>query len=394
MKAGHWRVGGAITTLLVALAAGQSALERAAAQGERGEVPRFEVDPLWPKQLPNNWIIGSAIGVSIDASDRIWLLHRPSTLLDNEKAAALDPPRAECCYPAPPVLVFDQAGNLVKSWGGRKAGADEWPDSEHGLFIDYKGNVWLGGNGGKDAQVMKFTQDGKFLLKIGNKGQSGGSNDTANFRQPTTVWVDPATNEAYVADGYGNRRVAVFDADTGQYKRHWGAYGNKPDDADPYNSGSANVAANYDPEGPPAKQFGRAVHCAAVSKDGFVYVCDRTNNRIQVFRRDGTFVKEAFINKRTRGFGSAFEVGFSIDPGQRFLFNLDGMNEQVVIMRRDTMEILDKFGHKGRQPGQFYAVHSIALDSKGNIYTAETQEGKRLQRFLYRGLGPAPGRGN
>jgi sugar lactone lactonase YvrE len=359
--------------LLVAAVVGQSALDRVAAQSPRGEqVPRFEVDPLWPKQLPNNWIIGSAVGVAVDANDRIWLLHRPSTLLDNEKAAALEPPRAECCYPAPPVLVFDQAGTLVNNWGGAKPGVDEWPDSEHGLFIDYKGNVWLGGNGAKDAQVMKFTQDGKFLMKIGNKGRSAGSNDTANFRQATTVWVDESTNEAYIADGYGNRRVAVFDADTGQYKRHWGAYGNKPDDADPYNSGSGNVAANYNPDGPPAKQFGRAVHCAAVSRDGLVYVCDRTNNRIQIFRRDGTFVREAFINKKARGFGSAFDVGFSIDPGQRFVFNLDGMDEEVDIM------------------GQFYAVHSIAVDSKGNIYTAETQEGKRLQRFLYRGMVPAP----
>lgn len=380
------RVGIAGALIMTALAIGQIGVNHLIAQGAGGDrAPQFEVDPLWPKQLPNNWIMGSVVGVSVDANDRIWMIHRPSSLVDNEKAAALNPPRAECCFPAPPVLVFDQAGNLVKSWGGAKSGVDQWPDSEHGIFVDHKGNVWLGGNGAKDAQVMKFTQDGTFLMKIGNKGQGRGSNDRENFRQPTTVYVDPATNEAYVADGYGNRRVAVFDADTGAYKRHWGAYGNTPDDDDPYNAGSANVAANYQPDDPPAKQFGRAVHCAAVSKDGFVYVCDRTNNRIQVFRRDGTFVREAFINRKARGFGSAFEVGFSTDPRQQFLFNVDGMDEKVDIIRRDTMEIVGRFGHKGRQPGQFFAVHSIAVDSKGNLYTGETLEGKRLQRFLYRG---------
>jgi len=384
-------VGMACAMGLAALGIGQVAVDRLMAQGARADRPaQFEVDPFWPKQLPNNWIMGSVVGVSVDANDRIWMIHRPSSLVDNEKAAALNPPRAECCFPAPPVLVFDQAGNLVKSWGGAQPGSDQWPDSEHGIFVDHKGNVWIGGNGAKDAQVMKFTQDGTFLMKIGNKGQGRGSNDLQNFRQPTTVFVDPATNEAYVADGYGNRRVAVFDADTGAYKRHWGAYGNKPDDDDPYNAGSANVAANYQPDDPPAKQFGRAVHCAAVSKDGFVYVCDRTNNRIQVFRRDGTFVRETFINRKARGFGSAFEVGFSTDPGQQFLFNVDGMDEKIDIIRRDTLEQVGRFGHKGRQPGQFFAVHSIAVDSRGNIYTGETLEGKRLQRFLYRRTSTRP----
>lgn len=385
-------VGATFLALLVALAVGQSVLEKAAvAQGrDSGQTPMFQVDPLWPKPLPNRWVIGSVVGVSVDSRDRIWMIHRPSSLTDNEKGAVLNPPLSECCVPAPPILVFDQAGTLVNSWGGPGAGY-EWPQSEHGIYVDYKDNVWIGGNGGKDTHVLKFTQDGKFLLQIGRQGKSGGSNDTENLNKATTMTVDPTTNELYVADGYGNRRVVVFEADTGKYKRHWGAYGNRPDDTYSYNNAGATVGKDYDPNKPPSQQFGRAVHGVVVSKDGLVYVSDRVNNRIQVFKKDGSFVKEGFINKRTLGFGSAFESAFSPDPQQRFLYNVDGMNQKVDILERDSLQILSNFGQGGRYPGQFYTVHSIAADSKGNIYTGETLEGKRLQRFLYKGMG-APAR--
>jgi hypothetical protein len=365
---------------VVALGIGGRWLERSALAQNARQVPIFEVDPMWPKPLPNRWIMGSVIGVSVDSRDRVWMVHRPSSLTDNEKGAVVDPPLSECCVPAPPILVFDQAGSLVKSWGGPGAGY-EWPRSEHGIHVDYKDNVWVAG-----THVLKFTQDGKFLLQIGAPGKSGGSNDIEHLNRPTTMTVDPATNEVYVADGYGNRRVIVFDADSGKYQRHWGAYGNKPDDSDEYNSTSAVVSKDYDPM-KPSKQFSRAVHGVAISKDGLVYVSDRVNDRIQVFRKDGTFVKELFINRHTRGFGSAFESAFSPDPQQQFLYNVDGMNQKVDVIRREPLQIIAAFGHGGRYPGQFYAVHSVATDSKGNIYTGETLEGKRLQRFLYRGMG-------
>ena len=379
--------GATILMLFATLAVGQHLLEpTVVARGQgSGQVPRFQVDPLWPKPLPNRWVMGSVIGVSVDSRDRIWMIHRPSSLSDNERAAALDPPLAACCVPAPPILVFDQEGNLVDSWGGPGAGY-QWPQSEHGLYVDDKDNVWIGGNGPNDHQIVKFTQDGRFLLQIGRSGMSKGSNDTENLKQPTTMTVDPVANEVYVADGYGNRRVIVFDADTGEYKRHWGAYGNRPDDADPYNASGATVGPDYDPDKPPSRQFSRAVHGVTISEDRLVYVADRVNNRVQVFEPDGTFVKEGFVDKRTRGFGSVFELAFSKDSGQQFLYNPNGMNQSVDILRRDSLEVVARFGQGGRYPGQFYAVHSIAVDSLGNIYTGETLEGKRLQRFVYQGM--------
>jgi DNA-binding beta-propeller fold protein YncE len=380
-------IGSTILTLLGALSVGQLLLEqRVAARGQDSvQTPRFAVDPLWPKPLPNKWVMGSVIGVSVDSMDQIWMIHRPSSLSDNEKAAALDPPWAACCVPAPPVLAFDQEGNLVDSWGGPGAGY-QWPQSEHGLYVDYKDNVWVGGNGRNDHQIVKFTRDGRFLLQIGRSGMSQGSNDTENLKQPTTMTVDPVANEVYVADGYGNRRVIVFDADTGEYKRHWGAYGNRPDDADTYNASGATVGPDYDADKPPSTQFSRAVHGVAISEDRLVYVADRVNNRLQVFEPNGTFVREAFVDRRTRGFGSVFELAFSKDSDQRFLYNPNGMNQSVDILLRDSLEVVARFGQGGRYPGQFYSVHSITVDSRGNIYTGETLEGKRLQRFVYQGM--------
>ena len=277
-------IGATLLVILVALGIAQTGLEKtAAAQGKTAvQAPMFEVDPLWPKPLPNHWLLGSTIGVSPDAQDNIWIIHRSSsTLNNNEKGAELTPPIAECCFGAPPVLAFDQAGNLVKHWGGPGEGY-EWPASNHGITIDYKGNVWIGGNGQKDGEVLKFTQDGKFLLQIGHFGKSGGSLDTENLHQAAKLYVDQGPNEVYIADGYGNHRVIVFDADSGKFKRMWGAYGNKPDDTN---------LGRYNPDAPPLQQFRNPVHCAEIAKDGLVYVCDRTNDRIQVFHKDGTFVK-------------------------------------------------------------------------------------------------------
>jgi DNA-binding beta-propeller fold protein YncE len=383
---------GSAFALLVAMAAGQALLERAAAQASQATVqaPRFEVDPFWPKPLPNHWLLGSSIGVAVDAQDHVWIVHRGGATLNarTEMGLAADPPTAEtCCAPAPAVLEFDPAGNLVGQWGGPGEGY-EWPESNHGITVDHKGNVWIGGNGrGKDPKtfadghLLKFTRSGKFLLQVGRASRSTGSHDTENFGGPAKIFVDARTNEVYVADGYGNRRVAVIDADTGKFKRYWGAYGNKPDDT--------RLPA-YDPAAPPAQQFRTPVHCAELSLDGLLYVCDRPNDRIQVFKPDGTFVKEVFIAPKTLGDGSVWDIAFSKDPRQRFLYVADGKNEKVYIIERESMTILTAFGDGGRQPGQFFAVHSIATDSKGNIYTTETYEGKRLQKFVFKGIGRVP----
>jgi DNA-binding beta-propeller fold protein YncE len=388
-------VGCALVALAVALAVAQAALDRAAqAQGgAKVMAPRFEVDPLWPKPLPNHWLLGSAIGVWVDDQDHVWIIHRSSATLNaNERGAELDPPTGECCRGAPPVLEFDQEGNLLRHWGGPGQGY-EWPESNHGIFVDHKGYVWIGGNGTRDSHILKFTKDGKFIAQYGRQGARectpspkggpprcvGNSHDPENFGRVAKIFVDPKTNEAFVADGYLNKRVAVLDADTGKMKRYWGAYGNKPDDTD---------LGRYDPAAPPAQQFRNPVHCADVSNDGYVYVCDRPNNRLQVFTRDGKFVKEAFYAKNSLGEGSVWDIAFSRDPQQRYIFLTDGRNMKVRIILRETLEEITNFGDGGRQPGQFFGVHSIATDSKGNIYTTETYEGKRVQRFVYKGLAP------
>jgi DNA-binding beta-propeller fold protein YncE len=372
----------ALAAGILGLGVGQAILQhQAEAQGSSVQAPSYVVDPLWPKPLPNNWLMGWTIGAWVDEQDNVWIIHRGAGgLHNNERGAELNPPIAECCRTAPPILVFDPAGNLVRSWGGPGPGY-EWPESNHGIHVDYKGNVWIGGNGQKDAHLLKFTKDGKFLLQVGGFGKNAGSNDLENFGRVAKIWVDPKTNEAYVADGYGNKRVAVIDADTGKMKRYWGAYGNRPDDTN---------LGPYDPAAPVAQQFRNPVHCVERSNDGLVYVCDRGNDRLQVFQPDGTFVKEAFYAKNTRGAGSVWDIVFSKDPEQRFIMLADGQNERVRIILRDTLEEIASFGDGGRQPGQFYGVHSIASDSKGNLYTTETYEGKRVQKFVYRGVASMP----
>ena len=379
MVARKFAIGGLLVLAIAGLAVGQSMLQnRAEAQGSGVQAPMFEVDALWPKPMPNGWLLGMTIGVWVDDQDHVWIIHRGSaTLHNNEKGAELNPPIAACCSAAPPVLVFDPAGNLVRSWGGPGQGY-EWPQSNHGVHVDYKGNVWIGGNGEKDAHLLKFTKDGKFLMQVGGLGKNAGSNDPENFGRVAKIWVDPKTNEAFVADGYLNKRVAVLDADTGKMKRMWGAYGNKPEDV---------THAAFDPKAPPAQQFRNPVHCVERTNDGLVYVCDRQANRIQVFQPDGKFVKEAFFARNTLASGSTWDIAFSRDAEQKYIFLADGQNERVRIVLRETLEELANFGDGGRQPGQFYGVHSIATDSKGNLYTTETYEGKRLQKFVLKGIG-------
>ena len=385
-------IGVTFVAVMVMLGIGQATLERAAAQSKSGQAPLFEVDPLWPKPLPNHWLLGSTIGVWVDDQEHVWIIHRSSaTLNERERGAEVNPPTGECCAGAPPVLEFDQAGNLLRHWGGPGQGY-EWPDSNHGIFVDHTGSVWIGGNGGPDQHVLKFTKDGKFLLQSGKKGARPGppgknnqptwlpdSNDPSNFGRVAKIFVEPKANEAYISDGYFNKRVAVLDGNSGKIKRFWGAYGNKPDDT---------PLGPYNPDAPPAQQFRGPVHCADVSNDGYVYVCDRGGDRIQVFTKDGKFVKEGFVAKRSLGEGSTWDIAFSRDREQRYLFVADGRNQKVRILMRDTLEELTNFGDGGRQPGQFFGVHSIATDSKGNIYTTETYEGKRVQRFVYKGMGP------
>ncbi len=383
-------IGATLVLTLGVLGLGQLALERSLeAEDAKVEAPTFEVDPFWPKPLPNQWLIGSTIGVTVDSRDHVFVIHRQATLNPStEVSAAATPPTAlECCVPAPPVLEFDPAGNLVGHWGGPGEGYD-WPQSNHGITVDPMDHVWIGGNGEGDSHILKFTRDGKFLKQFGHPAARrdkssaeakwvGGSHDKESFGRVAKISFDSSGKEAFVADGYLNKRVAVLDGATGEFKRYWGAYGKPPDDKD---------LGLYDPKAPPSPQFRNPVHCAEPSEDGLLYVCDRAGNRIQVFKLSGEYVNELIVAGETLGSGAVWDIAFSRDPEQRFIYLADGKNEKVYIIDRKKLEVLTSFGAGGRQPGQFFGVHSIATDSKGNVYTTETYEGKRIQKFAYKGM--------
>jgi glyoxylase-like metal-dependent hydrolase (beta-lactamase superfamily II) len=347
--------------------------------------PSYAVDPSWPKPLPNHWLVGAVAGVAVDSRDHIWITHRPSTLQPNETRSIWKA--------APPVLEFDGDGTLISAWGGPGDGY-EWPQLEHGIYVDGHDHVWLGGGGDADAQLLKFTRDGRFLLQIGHRGKGQGSNDTQNLGAAASMVVDESTHELYVADGYVNHRVIVFDEDTGAYKRHWGAYGKRPDDSyfqkagerlpGPFSGAvqNENKPSQYDPDGPPPPQF-RIVHAVRISNDGLVYVCDRTNDRLQVFHKDGTFVREVFLARRTFGSGSVWDLAFSPDRRQTFMAVIDGTNQQVYVLGRESLELVETFGGGGHWAGQFYGAHNIAANSRGDLFITETYEGKRVQKFTY-----------
>jgi hypothetical protein len=327
-------------------------------------LPMFEVDHAWPK-VPAKWKLGDASSIAIDAQDNIWVLHRPRTL-NPEQAAA------------PPVIVFDSAGNYVKAWGGDGDGY-EWPQREHGIYIDYKGFVWLGGNNCPtnglprvkpvaDDQLLKFTQDGKFVMQIGHSNQSHGNADTQNLHRPADEWVYQPTNELFVADGYGNHRVAVFDADSGKFKRTWGAFGNKPADDDHC---AIVTPSSFSDPGP--DQFS-IVHAIRVAKDGTVYVADREYRRVQMFTKDGKFLKQ--LVRTNEPF--ARDLALSPDANQQFLYV--GGGNGIFIVDRKTLEIVGNIEPAGIiGPG-----HEIATDSKGNLYIAQTTAG--LQKLNFKGM--------
>ncbi len=333
-------------------------------------------DPTWPK-LPDDWLIGEVGGIAVDMDDNIWLVHRPRSLNADETGLMQDPPVSACCNAAPPVLKFDSDGNLLDSWGdenGYQGEGYEWPATEHGIFVDHLGYVWLAGNGPDDHQVLKFSGDGTFVMQIGQAGRTEGSNSTEFLGQPADMEVDPATNELYIADGYGNKRIIVFDAETGEYRRHWGAYGNEPSDED---------TGSFEPGMEPLQQFRNPVHAVRIATDGMVYVADRVNNRIQVFEKDGTYVSELIVEGNTLGAGSTWDLELSPDDEQADLYNADGTNQRIHIINRAAMEIESHFGRRGRNAGQFHWVHNVAVDSMGNFYTAEVNQGRRAQKFVF-----------
>jgi len=398
---------------------GTKAVLQGATQGGTVQAPRFEVDPMWPKPMPNHWLLGSATGIAIDSRDHVYVLHlTDSFTARTETGAGTITPTGECCSSAPNVLEFDPSGNLVSSWGGPGQGYD-WPTQNAGIAIDPAGNIWIGGMGGTDTRVLKFTKDGKFVAQYGRQGQApppppaaaadtqysgqspargqgaagraggrggrggrGGppplpaaSTSTEMFGGATAFAFDAGSSEVYVADGARNRRIAVVDLNTGAIKRFFGAYGAAPDDA-----------AASAPNDPAPKQFA-GVRCVETASDGNLYVCDSKNNRIQVLQKDGKLVREARIAPNTLANGAVWDVAFSRDPQQRYVYVADGSNMKVHVLERSSLSHLTSFGEGGRYPGQFLAVSGVATDSKGNLYTIEGAEGKKLQKFVFKGVG-------
>ena len=345
--------------------------------------PQFEVDPSWPMQLPNRWTLGQVSGIATDSQDNVWIIQRPRSLTEHEMGAAQNPPWHDCCVPAPSVIAFGPAGEVIQAWGGptvdQASGEwvepEDWPANEHGIFVDYQDNVWIAGNGMSDHVVLKFTPEGERLLRIGEWQTTMGSNDPQTLGRPADITVDPETHEVYIADGYLNRRVIVFDAETGEYKRHWGAFGNVPDDT--------IDTSEYLPDAEPLQAWHNPVHAVRIANDGLVYVADRMGNRIHVFNKDGSFVQEGrFAAWTIGGQGSAWDIELSGDPEQQWLFAADGANKKVWILERDSLEVVGSFGHGGRQAGQFEWVHNVAADSFGNLFTAEVNTGKRVQKWV------------
>lgn len=403
-----------LTALIMVAAAGAAALAQA---------PKYQNVPLWPQPFPNHWVIGSVTGVTVDSQNHLWVVHRGADSLEgNEKGMMANPPTSKlCCAAAPFVLEYDAAGKLLSSWGGPGQGF-QWPASPGGIAADGKGSVWITaagleppppppgrggpgntanidpdtgrpiaagrGRGGPapplvDAHVLKFSRTGQFVLQIGAPGKLDGPDSQASLNRPAAVAVDDAANEVYVADS-GNHRIVVFDAATGAYKRHWGGTGDKP---------TPQGAGAYDPNASPSRQF-RDPTCVKIAKDGTVYVCDRSSDRIQVFQKDGRFVREGIVAKETTGatvtgqfgvvssHGSVWDLAFSSDPQQRYVFVADGHNKVVRILQRDTLAQVGTIGSGGRYPGQFLAVSTVAVDGAGNLYTGEQHHGKRVQKFV------------
>jgi DNA-binding beta-propeller fold protein YncE len=346
--------------------------------------PAFQVDPAWPV-VPGNWVLGEVTSIAVDSRDHVWVLHRPRSIPAERRAQA-----------APPVLEFDAAGKLLGSWGGDGPGY-EWPEREHGIHVDAKGFVWISGNGGwpkpapggsTDDMILKFTTSGRFVLQIGHRGKSGGNADQVNVHQPADVFVHAAANELYVADGYGNQRVVVFDADTGAFKRMWGAFGNTPA-APPPAAPPGGAPAPALP--PPAErpQFG-LVHAVKVSNDGLVYVADRSNNRIQVFTTAGKYLRQAIVANDGGVTPVPAGFAFSPDPKQQLLYVVDSGPMRVVIFDRATLTQIGAVGTRGPKPGEFDIVHHMAADSKGNLYTAEIVTNRRAQKLVLVSSGSTP----
>lgn len=357
-------------------------------------IPRFAVDAAWPN-VPEDLILGQVSGLSVDRHDNVWILQRPNSLGFSDTGLDETPPIAVCCKAGPHVMSFSQNGEYLKGWGGPAHapdtdGTNQWPQSVHGLYVDKNDTVWIGGNGDGDHVILNFTADGEYIRQFGRRGETGGNFDRRLLGNPADVHHDTDENEVLVADGYINKRIIGFDGDQSDFSRYFGAYGVVPDASTREGSfdqsqASSNADGGADPD---AGNFGDIVHCVTKGPDGFVYVCDRRNNRIQVFgmneNGETTFEKQIAIAPETGGTRTASDIAWS--PDGDFMYVADMMNGQVWILDADNHEILGAVGRNGRYPGEFIWLHSVDVDSEGNLYTTEVATGRRVQKFVLTGM--------
>lgn len=367
------------------------AFERIAPAGVK--MPRFKVDAAWPA-MPDDLLLGQVSGVAVGPDDSVWVVHRPQSLTNTDTGLAQTPPIAVCCKAAPPVVRFAADGHYLSGWGGAAIaptidGVNQWPASLHGVFVDKGGSVWFGGNGKGDHVVMNYSAEGKYLRQFGRREKTGGNDAADQLGNPSDV--NHSDGVVLISDGYVNRRVIGFDDTSGAYKGRWGAYGRPP--SGPVLAGDFDQSHAVDPSraaDPKAAIFNSIVHCVVPTRDGHLYVCDRNNNRAQLFRRerDGglTFVRDLVIAGETGGTHTVTDIAFSPDAEQTYLYVADMMNGRIWILRRKTHEVLGAIGRVGRQAGQFTWLHSIDTDSQGNIYTTEVNTGRRVQKLVFTGI--------
>lgn len=376
-------------TSMVSAQSALVALENYPEPGASHPLPEFKVDASWP-QLPDTWIIGQVPGLAVDKNDNLWLLHRPNSLSPLDLALEQTPPTGVCCEAAPHVVQISPQGKVLNSWGGESIapeidGTNQWPQTVHGLFVDNNNTVWVGGNGKGDHVVLNFTADGKFIRQFGQRNVTDGNQSKNALGNPADIYHDTHAAELLIADGYINKRIIGFDTSDNRFSQYWGAYASQPGvgtrDGD---FDVSQATAGVDNINTDAPNFGDIVHCVTQSVNGLVYVCDRRNNRLQIFKNDeqgnARFVRDLIIAGQTMGLGTATDVAFS--PDNKYLYVADMMNGRIWVLWHETYELLGSFGRPGRYPGQFTWLHSIVADSQGNLYTSEVSTGRRVQKLI------------